>query len=151
MLLLHTSEAQLIAEPLRRFFALTSQTITEAALRFEADESTKAKSRISPQDLFQRAAAHGGVPGTIIYPAVVDSEFSRTESLSAAESMKRLLRLCPWAAYDKPTSSRHLQVLGQLANTTAAFDLFAGTDILTDRKAAAQLVGRLVRKTAFVH
>ena len=151
VLLLHCSEQGITAEPLRRFFALTSQTIAAAALGTELQEPGKAKSRISPQELFQREPIGGGVPGTIIFPAVVDSECSRLVQLNPAESMKRLLRLCPWAAYDKPTSGRHLQILGRLANSTSAFDLFAGKDILKDRQRAAELLRQTVFKTALAH
>jgi hypothetical protein len=151
VLLLHGSDREITAEPLRRFFALTSQTIAAAALGDEMQEPGKAKSRISPQQLFQRKPIGGGVPGTIIFSAVVDSECSRLVQLNTAESMTRILRLCPWAAYDRPTSGQHLQILGRLANTTSAFDLFAGKDILKDRQRAAELLGQTVRKTALAH
>ena len=151
VLLLHGDDQEITAEPLRRFFALTSQTIAAAALDTQLQDPGKAKSRVSPQVVFKRDPMVGGVPGTIIFPAVVDSDCSRLVQLSAAESMERLLRLCPWAAYDKPTSGRHLQILGRLANSTSAFDLFAGKDILTNRQRAAELLGQTVRKTALAH
>ena len=151
VLLLHSSEQNITAEPLRRFFALTSQTLTAVALDAELQDSSQAKNRVFPQDLFQRAPVDGGVAGTIIFPTVVDTECSRLLPLTAAESMKRLLRLCPWAAYDKPTSGPHLQLLGRLANSTSAFDLLAGKDILKDRQRAAELIGQVVRKTALAH
>jgi hypothetical protein len=151
VLLLHGSDQGITAEPLRRFFALTSQTIAAAALDTELQHPGKAKSRVTPQELFKREPIGAGVPGTIIFPAVVDSECSHLVQLNAAESMTRLLRLCPWAAYDKPTSGGHLQILGRLANSTSAFDLFGGKDILKNRQRAAELLGQTVRKTALVH
>lgn len=148
VLLLHSSEKNVTAEPLRRFFALTSKTIAAAALGEQLQDSSRAKNRIFPQELFRRAPVSGGEPGTIIFPTILDSECSSLLPLSAAESMKRLLRLCPWAAYDKPTSGPHLQLLGRLANSTYAFDLFAGKDILKDRRRAPELLGEVVRKPA---
>ena len=146
VLLLHSSEQNITAEPLRRFFALTSQTIAAAALGAELQDSSQAKNRIFPQEIFQRAPLSDGVPGTIVFPTVVDSACSSLLPLTSAESMKRLLRLCPWAAYDKPTSGPHLQLLGRLANSTSGFELFAGKDILKDRQRAAELFTQVVSK-----
>jgi len=53
--------------------------------------------------------------------------------------MSRLLRLCPWASYDKGTSLEHLRMLGRLANSASGFELLAGIDILKDSKLTAQM------------
>jgi hypothetical protein len=43
-----------------------------------------------------------------------------------------LLRMCPWACYDKPIAEAHLRVLAQLARQAKGFELAAGSDLLGD-------------------
>jgi hypothetical protein len=150
VLLLHDSNGDIFVEPFRRFFALTSDTIAAANLDAIPD-ADKQKTRIVPQEIFEREAIKGAQPGTIIFSAVTDADRSSLKPLTSAESMTRLLRLCPWAAYDKTTSTQHLQILGRLAKSTAGFDLFAAKDMLLDRMRAAELIEQSVSKAALVH
>ncbi|HEY6804533.1 MAG TPA: hypothetical protein VI306_13230 [Pyrinomonadaceae bacterium] len=142
ILLLRECERKIEAHSFRRFFALTANTLAASKLPGATAENTKA--RITPQDHFRQVPIETAQAGTIIYPQITGSERSRITSLPTAESMQRLLRLCPWASYDKPTSAEHLKVLGLLANTTNAFELFAGADILKDANAAADLIKKSV-------
>jgi len=86
----------------------------------------------------------------MIFTNVTREPRSRLVSLASAEAMTRLLRLCPWASYDKPTSEEHLRILARLANTTSAFALNAGTDILNEPTLAADLIQQTIGEPAFV-
>jgi len=46
--------------------------------------------------------------------------------------MKRLLKMCPGAAVDRPVAAQFLRVLELLTRQCKAFDLMAGTDLLGD-------------------
>jgi hypothetical protein len=85
-------------------------------------------------------------PGAIVFPTVSGQSQSHLKLLTPAETMSRLLRLCPWASYDKGTSLEHLRMLGRLANGTRAFALSAGTDILNDSNLTAQIFFSITRK-----
>jgi hypothetical protein len=141
ILLLKEHDRKVAAHSFRRFFALTANTLAASKLPGATAENTKA--RITPQEHFQQVPIETARAGTIIYPEITTAERSRINQLTTAESMQRILRLCPWASYDKPTSAEHLKVLGLLANTTTAFELFAGADILKDANAAADLIQRV--------
>ena len=143
VLLLRETDQQIEARAFRRFFALTPKTI--AAVKLERIPSSEgSKKRIEPLDHFASTQTRSAIPGTIIFPTVTHELSSRLAPLTKTETMARLLRLCPWASYDKPTSEKHLRLLGLLANSTCAFDLSAGTNILQDGKIATELLGNVI-------
>ena len=149
ILLLHETGQEIEARSFRRFFALTSDTMMAVKLTQSVSETSGGlKERIKPQEHFEKSPIECATPGTIIFPSITGALRSRANSLTAAESMRRLLRLCPWASYDKPTSAEHLRVLGKLANSTTSFELFAGRDILGDSKIAAEVVSGVVGEHA---
>lgn len=126
---------------LRQFFALTTETI--AALRLsqlKVPSGTSAiKERVTPLDLFPASQINRARPGAIFFPILTHKAGTEIRRLTAAEAMTRLLRLCPWAGYDKPTAGKHLRVLGNLSRECVAFDFHAGTDVLDHRGLAADL------------
>lgn len=140
-LLLHTGEHGIEVYPLRKTFALTPNTVSALQLSHLVPISgiPGVKERVSPQDLFQVDQVEKGRPGSIVFPILTHRTVSDLRRLSEAETMTRLLRLCPWAGYDKPTATNHLGVLAQLARECVAFELLAGTDLLEDRRRAADL------------
>ena len=147
ILLLRETDQNIEAVPFRRFFALTAATI--AAANIQASSSARsAKERITPQDHFSSIQVQTATPRAIFFTSVALEQSSRVVPLTARESMTRLLRLCPWASYDKPTSGEHLRVLGRLANSTAAFELHAGDDLLEEPGRADQLVQSVFLETA---
>ena len=127
---------------LRRFFALTADTI--AAVRLPqlpaAAEAGLFKKRITPQDFFPSGQIRSAQPGAIVFPVITFETESRVRSLTPSEAMARLLRLCPWACYDKPTADEHLRTLGRLVNETVTVDILAGTDLLDDPIRASDLL-----------
>jgi hypothetical protein len=60
--------------------------------------------------------------------------------LNRADTMARLLRMCPWACYDKPTAAAHLEVLAHLARQAEGYELLAGSDLLNSERASEFLL-----------
>ena len=133
---------------LRKFFALTRQTM--AAVPFEAalPSSTPVawKRRISPEHLFPHGQVKSAFAGSIIFPAVTHDSESRIVPLESSETMQHLMRLSPWACYDKPTAAANLKVFEALARDVAAYDLFAGKDLLGNSDLTASIVSRAYSK-----
>ena len=82
-------------------------------------------------------------PRLLVFPSVTHAAETRAERLSQAETMARLLRMCPWSCYDRPAARAHLGLLSRLARQCVAFDLFAGRDLLGDFGRTAALVASL--------
>jgi hypothetical protein len=148
ILLLTEHEQKVAVQAFRRFFALTPETMSAAKLPRTADRSGRAKERVTPQEHFQAGPIQSARAATIVFPKITKTDRSRVNPLTAAESMQRLLRLCPWASYDTPTSAEHLRVLGLLANTTSAFELLTGADIVNDPNAAAEVISNAIGELA---
>jgi hypothetical protein len=136
----------------RRFFALTAETLAAVDLPQGVfnESSVTAKERIIPQEHFDSDPIEQATPGYMIFSHVTREQQSRVVSLTSAEAMTMLLRLCPWASYDKPTSEQHLRILARLANTTSALALHAGTDILNEPTLGAHLIQQAIREPALV-
>jgi hypothetical protein len=136
----------------RRFFALTAETLAAVDLPQGVfnESSGTAKERITPQEHFDSYPIEQATPGYMIFTNVTRKPQSRLVSLTSAEAMTMLLRLCPWASYDKPISEEHLRILARLANTSSAFALHAGTDILNEPTLAAHLIQKSIAKPALV-
>jgi len=145
-LLLDNNERGLEVYALRKFFALKADTIAalELSQLTPASATLGVKKRVTPRELFPAVQIQRARPGGILFPTLTQKISSQMRRLTAAETMTRLLRLCPWAGYDKPTAGEHLRVLGDLARECVAFDFLAGTDLLADRKLAADLLSKIL-------
>ena len=135
---------------LRRFFALTSNTLAAVGLP-NINGEVNLKHRVIPQDHFSRGPLEQSKPGAIVFPTVTREQTSHINNLTAGETMSRLLRLCPWASYDKGTSLEHLRMLGRLANSVSGFELLAGTDILNDSRLTAKMFLNISVKAFSAH
>lgn len=140
ILLLAEVDEELRLQAFRRFFALTRDTLAAVGLAtMKSEQVSHLKHRITPQDHFRRAPVEQSKAAAIVFPTITRQGKSQMTALTAGETMRRLLRLCPWASYDKGTSLEHLRMLGQLANSAKGFELLAGSDILNDSKLTAQM------------
>lgn len=146
-ILLLSNENEIVeAKPLRRAFAVTESSVSasghpglsESMARFE--RFGEAKKRFSPHDFFTSGFASSCVPGVIYFPAVTHDRATNVRGLSQSETMIRLLKMCPWASYDRGTGSTHLQILAMLARQCEAYDLDAGRDVLTDPSLLPRLI-----------
>ena len=152
ILLLTETREEVELHAFRRFFALTDETIAAVNLPAGTDLSlARPKQRVIPQDHFRCDPVRQAKPGAIIFPTITGQPQSQMKPITPAETMSRLLRLCPWASYDKPTSVSHLRLLGFLANNSRGFELLAGTDVLNDSDQTIQMFSNIVDKEVFLH
>lgn len=123
---------------LRREFAVTEQTVAAGVLEgFEELLGEPApfdplKRRFKPHDIFPDGFSESCVPRALFFPVVTGEQASGARRLTQAETMRGLLRMCPWACYDRPAAAAHLNLLARLARQAAGFELRAGRDLLGD-------------------
>lgn len=140
VLLLGDAGGRAEARPLRRVFAATETSAAAAGLSAGPPRAFDAKLRFAPQSFFPGGFAESCVPAALVFPSVAGEARTRVGELSRQEAMVRLLRLCPWAAYDRPTSAAYLRALSLVAGQCRAYELRAGTDLLEDPARAASLL-----------
>ena len=140
VLLLSEAVGRVEARPLRRVFAATGATVEAAGLPGRAAATTETKLRFAPQDFFPGGFVESCLPEALCFPVVAHTTESRVVEVPPAEALSRLLRMCPWACYDRPTAAGYLRVLSLLARRCASFELRAGTDLLVDPARAARLL-----------
>jgi hypothetical protein len=143
-LLLRGEGEEVEACALRREFAVTEQTVAAGVLGgFEAALNEPApfdplKRRFQPHDVFPEGFAEACVPRALFFPVITNEPASGARRMSQAETMRGLLRMCPWACYDRPAAAAHLGLLARLARQAAGFELKAGRDLLGDAEYAAR-------------
>ncbi|HYE14963.1 MAG TPA: hypothetical protein VD968_11025 [Pyrinomonadaceae bacterium] len=146
-LLLRRCDGSVEAHALRRAFAVTAPTIEASGLDRAGRMLTTrpvpfdpTKRRFEPEAVFPGGFTSACEPAALFFPAVTREASSRVRPLTQAEAMARLLRMCPWACYDKPAAREHLAVLALLSGRCAAHELSAGGDLLGDAPRVAELV-----------
>ncbi len=130
------------ARGLRKFFALTPNTMSAVQLETASVGPTTSvfKRRVMPEEFFPEGQIKSAPVGGILFPVVTNQPESRLKRLAPTETMARLLRLCPWACYDKPTAGANLKLFGRLAQEAPAYDLLAGNELLGNPALTAELV-----------
>jgi len=149
VLLLRQTADEVEAWPLRRRFAITSETF--AASRFlqartSLDRLTVQdddKSLFLPHGVFTAGFRDHCVPGTLFFSELSGGSRSRVSPVSPGEAMARLIRMSPWSCYDRTTAAGHLAVLSALARQARAYSLLAGTDLLDPETSASLIAGCL--------
>jgi hypothetical protein len=137
-LLLRGSAELVEACALRREFAVTEQTVAAGVLEGfeellkEPVPFDPLKRRFKPHAVFPRGFSESCAPRVLLFPLITNVPESRALRLTQAETMRRLLRMCPWACYDRPAAATHLGLLARLARQAAGFELRAGLDLLGD-------------------
>ena len=132
---------------LRKSFALTSQTMAAVQLETASPPAgpIASKLRISPDHLFPHRQVKSALAGSIVFPAVTHESKSRIVPIEPSETMHRLMRLSPWACYDKQTAAVNLKVFEALSRDAKAYDLFAGKDLLGNPELTASIMSRAYR------
>ena len=150
VVLLTAANGRVEAHGLREFFAITTDTILHSGLSQlgslmdgQATDSAL-KVRLHPQDIFFSKMIEKCVPGVLVFPQHTGQSRSRVQPLKQSETMKRLLRMCPGAAVDRPVAAQFLRVLELLTRQCKAFDLLAGTDLLSDPKYTAAFLASVI-------
>lgn len=145
-ILLRKGEHGIDAWGIRRFFALTANTMASMGLTPRgAETGGNFKSRMSPLNMFPGAQVQCAQPGTLLFPTITLDAESRLQRITPAEAMATLIRLCPWASYYTPTAERYLSLLNELARTAVAFQLFAGMDLLGNPERTSHLLDLCAR------
>lgn len=145
VVLLRHEAATVEAWPLRRCFAVTSDTF--AASRFlQTHTSLEShqgwqhdKQLFWPEGVFAAECRNNCIPRTLFFTELSGDSRSRVTLLSPGETMARLIRMSPWSCYDRVTAVDHLMALAGLARQATAYWLRAGTDLL-DPQASAALI-----------
>lgn len=128
---------------LRREFAVTEQTVAAGVLEGFEDLLREPvpfdplKRRFKPHTIFPEGFAESCVPRALFFPVVTNEPASSARRMTQAETMRGLLRMCPWACYDRPAAAKHLGLLARLARQAAGFELRAGRDLLGDAEYSA--------------
>jgi len=149
-LLLYESGERAEVHALRRAFSVTEQTVSAGSLAgFEDSLNVPApfdpwKRRFDPLEIFPEGYAETCTPSAIIFPSVTNVRASRAEGLGQREAMALLIRMCPWAGYDRAAARAHLGALSRLAKSCRAFRLHAGTDLFGDAARTARFVAALL-------
>jgi hypothetical protein len=152
VLLLGEDAAEVRAWPLRRCFAVTSDTLAasralQARVSFDQMErQLDDKRQFLPHAVFASEFRDHCVPGTIVFATLSGARDSRVARLSPAHTMARLIRMNPWCCYDRSTAPQHLAALSALAKQAVGYSLLAGRDLL-DPEAAVTLIAACARES----
>ena len=144
-LLIYETGNEVLVRGLRSFLALTEETIASSTFEKLRDVNSiraahdPSKRRFELQELFPEGLAAKTSAGTLFFPVITNETKSRVARLSQFKTLSRLLKLCPWACYDRPTAKQHVSLLTRLVRQTVAFDLRAGRDLLGDSHHTARL------------
>ena len=143
-LLLYREEEVVHARALRRVFGLTDETFSSSGIGHmesfatETEPFDSLKKRFEPRSVFPGRFTEICEPRTLLFSRVTRETESSSRALSQAETMAQLIRMCPWACYDKPSAQTHLNVLAALARQARGFELLAGTDLFGNAEYAGK-------------
>jgi hypothetical protein len=154
VLLLSEAGRTIKAWPLRRNFAITSETFAASSflqghpsvnyLRAEPCFKEYDKQQFVPGQVFESELQEQCIPSTLLFTQISSSVRSQVLPLTPAETMTRLIRMNPWSCYDRATAASHLEVLAALVKQSTGYALSAGKDLL-DPHTAANLIGSCTR------
>ena len=146
-LLLEEVDGEIQARGFRRFFAVDSSLSVAgvpASLgnSIEPEREANRKTCFEPSTIYPVRELTFSKPGRLLFVELNVANTSSLTELSPIESVSRLFRACPWATYDRAVAKNYLSVLSQLGRQSTAFELRAGTDLLSPH-AASEMLGRL--------
>jgi hypothetical protein len=102
------------------------------------------KRKLDPTILFPDKFVDSAPPSLLCFPVITGEQESRLETISPADAMMWLLKMCPWSSYDTSAAPDHLRVLGRLVRQCGTFKLLAGRDIFDNPTGASQLLSAYV-------
>jgi hypothetical protein len=145
-LLLYDHGERVAAHALRRVFALHDKSFSVSGMARIDSLDTEAvpfdpfKKRFEPHSVFPDQFTPDCVPSSLFFSRLTQQPQSRVQRLSSGDTMTRLIRMCPWACYDKPAAQSHLSLLAGLARQASGFELLAGTDLFNDAEFASRFL-----------
>jgi ABC-type iron transport system FetAB ATPase subunit len=118
VLLLSRESAHVQAWPLRRCFAVTSDTF--AASRFlqtrisfdSVNTPSTDKYQFLPHAVFAAEFQDRCIPRTLFFSELSGGDRSSVSRLAPGDTMARLIRMSPWSCYDRSTAVEHLRSTG---------------------------------------
>jgi len=151
VLMLSEEGVEVKAWPLRRCFAITSETLaasnflqSNGSLNYmkaeRADENNN-KRQFLPHSVFGSELREQCLPKTLFFSQLSGGERSQISRLSSAETMARLIRMSPWSCYDRATATDHLAILSALVKQSNGYSLLACKDLLDPARAAELISG----------
>jgi hypothetical protein len=139
---------------LRRVFAITDHLIDVGGVR-DLEDALRgpmafdpAKRRLDPFDVLPDRFRASSTPAVLLFPVVTDEGSSAAEKLTRVEAMGLLIRMCPWASYDRLAARGYLDALARLARNCAAYRVHLGADLFGDGEQTSRFVKRLLRVRA---
>jgi hypothetical protein len=129
--LLSLTESGVEARGFRSFFAMRKPA------------STGFKNVFEPAGVFASGLVSHVVPRWLLFTTISGEKETRFIELAQAETMRQLIRACPWATYDTTVAGPNLDLLSRLARQVKGFALAAGTDLLQPNRAAELLSHQL--------
>jgi hypothetical protein len=135
---------------LRRAFSVTRETVWAGGVgRFTSVLNRRAlldpsKQMFDPGDVVPDAFAESTAPSVIVFPNVSDRSRTQAQPLSRQAAMSSLIRLCPWASFDRIAAPGYLQALSHLVRSCAAYRLDVGADLFGDAAATARFISALL-------
>jgi len=141
-LLLSLWENEVEARSFRRPFAITENTALMSGVAIFENVSRQQQDRrevkrcFDPHTIFPGARIETVKPSFLLFTRVNGEAETRLSELSQAEAMKRLIRACPWATYDKTIAVENLDMLSRLARQSRSFDFSAGADLRNPKLAS---------------
>jgi len=151
VLVLSEEGVEVKAWPLRRCFAITSETLAasnflqaSASLNHLQGERARQdgnKKQFLPHRVFDSEFKEQCLPKTLFFSQISGGKRSEVSQLSSAETMARLIRMSPWSCYDRTTAAEHLTVLSALVKQSAGYSLLAGKDLLDPARSAELISG----------
>jgi hypothetical protein len=145
-LLLSLGENGVEARSFRRPFAITENTALNSGLTIfekvsrQEENGREVKRCFEPQTVFPGAQIETVKPSFLLFTRVNGEAETYLAELSQAETMKRLIRACPWATYDKTIAVENLDMLSRLVRQSRSFDFSAGADLLRPKRASDLLM-----------
>lgn len=148
-LLLNARDGGVQVYGVRRVFTLTDQAIEAGDLRnlkssiANPNTVTQTKRRLDPFAVFPEQFVESCLPSLLLFSSVTNEADSRVERVTQSEAMSKLIRLCPWASYDRTVGRRYLETLALLVKQCRAFRLQMGRDLFGDSAKTASIIGDL--------
>ena len=149
VLLLSEDDVEVKAWPLRRCFAITSETFAannflQTRTSLDYLKQGNDKKQFAPHAVFGSEFRENCTPRTLFFSELAGGNSSQVLRLSAGETMARLIRMNPWSCYDRNTAAPHLEVLSTLVRQSEGYALLAGRDLL-DPETSAGLIAMYTR------
>ena len=135
---------------LRRVFSLTEHAIEAGTLRGvdrtvgQPMDLDPAKRRFDPVEVFPERFVESCTPSLVLFPSVTRRAASRFEKLTSPQSMATLIRMCPWASYDRVAARGYLEALSRLAKHCKAYRFRVGTDLFGEGEQSSRFIKTLL-------